>query len=174
MPIELTQHDDLPTLKLEVGQKWRGVIVDIDEVPHYKFGSTTEVEVTASGRPKSKWVVRLRPKDATDATGDLKWWTQNQVKFALREAIAEHRDNYMGAEIGIERLDDGEPSTKGYKPFHQYRVVVITPGPDGWTDPYTATGVTADDDDWNEEPFVADAGDWLPGMWGTYPRRMLP
>jgi hypothetical protein len=25
-----------------------------------------------------------------------------------------------------------------------------------------------------EEPFVVDAGEWMPGMWGEYPRRMLP
>ena len=152
MPIELTQHDDLDILKLEVGQKWKGTLVDIDDVVHMKFGSTTDPELTASGRPKTKWVARLRPEGATDTTGDLKWWTQNQVKFALREAISDVPNNYQGATIGIERLADSEPSTKGYKPSHQYRVVVITPGADGWVDPFAAVagGAAAYDD---EEPF---------------------
>lgn len=26
----------------------------------------------------------------------------------------------------------------------------------------------------DEEPFVADAADWMPGLWGEYPKRMLP
>ena len=151
MPIELTEHDDLDLLKLEVGDKWKGTLVDIDAVPHLKFGSD-EQELTKSGKPKTKWVVRLRPEGATSADADLKWWTQNQVKFSVNEAIREHKNNYQGAKIGIERLADGEPSTKGYKPFHQYRVVMIKPGPDGWVDPY-AGAPTASWDESDEEPF---------------------
>ena len=26
----------------------------------------------------------------------------------------------------------------------------------------------------DEEPFLRDAGEWLPGAWGSYPTRMLP
>ncbi len=26
----------------------------------------------------------------------------------------------------------------------------------------------------DEEPFRVDAGEWMPGMWGHYPERMLP
>ena len=138
MPVEIhiTEHDDLETLKLEVGEKFRGTLVDIDEAPHYAFG-TQEPEYQRDGRPKSKWVARLRPKGATDATGDLKWWTQNQVKFALREAISACPNNYAGADIGIERMPDGEPRQKGYKGPADYRIVIITPGPDGWADPFT-------------------------------------
>jgi len=143
MPVEIhiTEHDDLETLKLEVGDKWRGTLVDIDEAPHYAFG-TQEPEYQRDGRPKSKWVARLRPKGATDNTGDLKWWTQNQVKFALREAISACPDNYAGADIGIERMPDGEPRKKAYKGPANYRIVIITAGPDGWVDPFA----TADSD----------------------------
>ena len=153
MPIELTQHDDLETLRLEVGDKWKGTLLDIDEVPHIKFGTADVIEFTKGGKPKTKWIARLRPSDATDAATDLKWWTQNQVKFALRQAIIEHPRNYQGATIGIERLPDGEPSTKGFKPFHQYRVVIIAPGPDNYVDPYADTGAAPTWDVDDEEPF---------------------
>lgn len=28
--------------------------------------------------------------------------------------------------------------------------------------------------DYDEEPFVRDAGEWHPGSWGSYPKRLLP
>jgi hypothetical protein len=128
---------DLETLKFEVGEKFKGTLVDIDEVPHLSF-DTGEQEFTKAGQPKTKWVVRLRRAGATDPSQDLKWWTQNQVRFAVREAVAAHPDTYLGAEIGIERLPDAEPRVKGYKGAAQYRVVIITPGPKGWVDPLAA------------------------------------
>jgi hypothetical protein len=130
---------DLETLKFEVGEKFKGTLIDLDEVPHTSF-DTGEQEFTKSGTPKTKWIVRLRRADATDASADLKWWTQNQVKFAVREALVEHlkAGTAYGAEVGIERLADAEPRQKGYRGAAQYRVVVITPGPKGWVDPLAA------------------------------------
>ena len=46
--------------------------------------------------------------------------------------------NYLGAEIGIERLPDGVPRVKGYKGAADYRIVIITPGSTGWVDPLTS------------------------------------
>ena len=151
MPIDLTnQTDDLDTLKLEPGDTFVGQIVDIDEAPHYKFG-TDEPELTKGGKPKTKWVVRLRPKDATDADSDVKLWCQNQVKFELRQTIAEHPNNWQGGMLKCERLEDGQPKVKGWKGPQQWRFT-LKPGPDGWVDPFAGAD-TSDVFGDDEEPF---------------------
>jgi hypothetical protein len=139
MPIDLDElsggggGDELATLKLEVGEKFVGTLVDIDSTPHYKFG-TQEPEYQRDGKPKTKWIARVRPDDATNPDADLKWWTQNQVKFALVEAVREHPNNYRGARIQIVRHADGQPKVAGYKGPANYEVR-LKPGPDGWVDP---------------------------------------
>jgi hypothetical protein len=137
MPIEEVQtSDSLETLKLEVGEKFKGILVDIDQVEHMNYDNPDERELDKRGKPKWKWVARLRLPGAVDPDVDLKWWTQNQIKFELSKAIAPHHpNNYRGAEIGIERLEDMAPRRPGYKGAQQYRVVIITPGPTNWVDP---------------------------------------
>jgi hypothetical protein len=141
--------DDLVTLKLEPGDTWTGLLVDIDSTPHWSFDNPDVQEVDRSGRPKTKWVVRLRPDGTTDASEDLKFWAQNQVKFSLRQTIADHPTNYRGARIKIERLDDAQPRQKGYKGAAQYRFT-LKAGPDGWVDPLAQAATSIMDD---EEPF---------------------
>jgi hypothetical protein len=151
MPIEIgPDRQKLETLKLNVGDKWRGVLVDINEVPHYKFGTEElEQEIDAAGKPKTKWIARLRPQGATSSSTDLEWWTQNQTKYALREAIRPHNATHIGGEIGIERLADSEPKNKVFKGAHNYRVVIIKAGPTNWADPFNNAPV----DEPEEDPF---------------------
>lgn len=139
MPIDLTSQtdDELDTLKLDVGDTFVGIVVDVDEAPHYKFG-TQEPELTKSGQPKTKWVVRLRPKDATSRDQDVKFWAQNQVKFELRQTLAGHPRNYLGGLLKVERLEDGKPSNPAFKGPHQY-AFTLKPGPDAWVDPLAPT-----------------------------------
>lgn len=152
MPIDLDElsgsaSDELATLKLEVGEKFVGTLVDIDSAPHYKFG-TQEPEYQRDGKPKTKWIARVRPDGTTSPDDDLKWWTQNQVKFALVEAVREVPQNYRGARIQITRLPDGQPKVAGYKGPANYEVK-LKPGPDGWVDPLAPKADVFDD----EEPF---------------------
>jgi hypothetical protein len=144
-PDDIVISDDLQTLKLDVGDTFRGLLIDIDEAPHLNF-DTGEPELDRQGNPKTKWVVRLRRAGATDPAEDVKWWTQNQVKFVVRAAIAEHvkSGTYRGAEVGIERKPDGEPRQKGYRGPADYRFVVITPGPVGWVDPLAQPAINID------------------------------
>jgi hypothetical protein len=137
MPIDPNElaNAGLETLKLEVGDKWRGILVDIDPVPHNDFETGAPL-FDKYGKPKTKWVARLRPSNATSADNDVAWWTQNQVQFSLRAAISLHPNNYLGAEIGIERMPDGVPRAKGYKGAADYRIVIITPAPTGWVNPF--------------------------------------
>jgi hypothetical protein len=138
MPIDIEElsgggGDDLATLKLEVGVKLVGTLVDIDPVDHYKFG-TDEIEYQRDGKPKKKWIARVRLDGATSASDDLKWWTQNQVKYALVEAVKTCPHNYKGARIQIVREPDGQPKVPGYKGPASYSVK-LKPAPDGWVDP---------------------------------------
>lgn len=151
MPIdadELTERgDDLETVTFEVGQGGTYILVDIDSTPHLNF-DTGEQEYTKAGKPKTKWIARLRKPGATDAGDDRKWWTQNQVKFELMQAVKAHPNNYLGATVKIERKPDGEPRQKGYRGPAVYSVEIIEPGPTGWEDPLTRTSILDD-----EEPF---------------------
>lgn len=151
MPIELrATHPTLPWLKLEIGDKWRGVLVDINPVAHYVFG-TKEIETDKHDRPKTKWIARLRANGATTSADDLEWWTHNQIKKSLEQEVEKYPGRYLGAEIGIERLADGEPSNKAFKAPHNYRVVIIKPGAVGWVDPFK--GVPATEPEPEDEPF---------------------
>lgn len=141
--------DDLVTLKLEVGEQFIGTVVDIDSTPHWSFNDPDVQEVDRNGRPKTKWILRVRPDGATSADEDLKYWAQNQVKFSLRQAIAEHPHNYRGGRIKIQRMEDGQPRQKGWKGPANYEFT-LKPGPDNWVDPL-AVAVTSVMDD--EEPF---------------------
>jgi hypothetical protein len=155
MPIDIEElnggggGDELATLKLEVGEKFVGTLVDIDAAPHYKFG-TQEPEYQRDGKPKTKWVARLRLDNATDPATDLKWWTQNQVKYTLVEAVREHLHNYRGARIQVTRLPDGQPKVAGYKGPANYEVK-LKPGPDGWVDPLAPKASVFDEE--IEAPF---------------------
>ena len=144
--IEYGEFDDLEELRLDVGDKFRGILVRIKPVPHYVFGSKTEIEqhlVNGVMVDKEKWILVLRREGATDAADDLEFWTQNQTKREVNDELIKagvDSDHINGTIIGIERMPDRPPRTPGYRGATQLRVVIITAGPDGWVDPLTDHG----------------------------------
>lgn len=149
MPVEINQHDKLDTLNLEIGDTWKGTLVDINDEQDKDYDTGAPL-FWSDGNPKMLWIARLRLAGATDRLDDVNWWTRSQVKKALNAAVAQYPDNYLGAEIEIERLPDGKPSNPKFKAPHQYKVEVVTPGPDNWVDPLASTGPQYDAE---EAPF---------------------
>lgn len=109
--------------------------------------------VDFNGRPCPELVIRT-----DDGEDRIMTCGQANLKAQILEQKPMPGDRIKVAFVRTEKAEKGQKKV--------FEVKVASGGAKG-----TAAAAVPISD---EDPFVADAADWMPGLWGEYPKRMLP
>ena len=111
-----------PAVKLEVGETFEGTVLSISELDDRKPDG--ETVTWNDGTPKKVWVFNLENSDGETVS----LWVRGNLVKTIRVAAREAKvADLVGAGLKVQRIEDGEPTKKGYNPPKLYRAK-ITPG----------------------------------------------
>lgn len=112
-----------PAVKLEVGETFEGQVLSITEMDDRKPDG--EVVTWKDGSPRKVWVFNIKP-DGDDDIQSL--WVRGNLVKVIRTAAREAKVAALeGCTLKVQRLEDGQPTQRGFNPPKLYRAKV-TPG----------------------------------------------
>ncbi len=127
-----------PAVALEVGDTFEGTVLSISELDDRDPAGV--VKTWKDGTPKKVWVFNMTPADDGET---VSLWVRGNLVKVIRTAAREAKvADLVGSALKVQRIEDGQPTKKGYNPPKLYRAKV-TPG----TPKATSSFVQADEED---------------------------
>lgn len=159
----------------EIGDKVKGEF--LSESERQKTFEGQVVTKRGTNTPRIEHVLRLQATPANADDDGIRLVTADEAAW---NAVLQARDELKGEAPGWTPSQAGsvvalqvtakEPAGAGYQRTYAAKWWKPTGTIDNAASAVT-TGAAPSWDD--EEPFISDVADWLPGVWGSYPDRML-